>query len=113
MEEVESGTRGSSYAALKKLGVRPGEDSSCSTFNLPDHIDNNYSNQRSAEIIADHFASISLQYEPIDVNKFPPFVVAGLQKTYHDVSSLTELEVYNKIKAAKKPNSTVPGDMPK
>ena len=27
---------------------------------------------QSAELIADHFAAISMDYDPVDINNFPP-----------------------------------------
>ena len=39
-DEVISGDRTSVYAALRKLGARPGEISR-NTFTLPAHVDNN------------------------------------------------------------------------
>ena len=38
-EQVASGDRSSSYAALRKLGARPGEKTNA--FSIPDHVDNN------------------------------------------------------------------------
>ena len=62
--EIISGNRSSCYAALRKLGVRPGEAAG-NTFTLPYHAEQNYTAKESAELIADHFANISQNYEPI------------------------------------------------
>ena len=70
-KDVRNGDRNSSYAALRRLGVRPGENTA-NSFTLPGHDDSNLSAQQSAEIIADHFAAISQNYDPISVNNFPP-----------------------------------------
>ena len=56
--EVKSGDRTSCYAALRKLGARPGSDDR-NTFTLPDHTDRKLSADQSAERIADHFVAIS------------------------------------------------------
>ena len=68
LQSVIDGDRSSSYKALRKLGVRPGESSSTS-FQLPSL--NNVSDSVAAEVIADHFASISNEYEALDVEKLP------------------------------------------
>ena len=112
-EDVKNGNRSCTYSALRKLGVRPG-DNTDNTFTLPSHVDGNLSAQQSAEIIADHFSSISQDYEPIEVDNFPPRIREVLK--YPDLSMtpvLEEYQVYKRISKAKKPNSTVPGDLPK
>ena len=68
LSEVNSGTRNSAYAALKKLGARPG-DYKAGLFTLPEHTDLGLSAVESAERIADHFAAISNTYEPINIKK--------------------------------------------
>ena len=56
--EVIEGKRGSSYSALKKLGLRPGELSH-PEFELPEHVEKYHSPLKSAEILADHFSAVS------------------------------------------------------
>ena len=112
-EDIISGNSNSSYAALRKLGVRPG-DNTGNTFTLPAHAESNFTARQSAETIADHFANISQDYEAIKIANFPPKMRDDLSNP--DVSvvpQLEEYEVYQQICKAKKPNSTVPGDMPK
>ena len=71
----------------------------------------NLSNLQSAEKIADHFASISNEYPPLDIESLPDRVKLNLEiKTKPPV--IEEYECYEKIKAAKKPKSTIPGDLP-
>ena len=70
-EDIISGDRTSIYSALRKLGARPGEPSR-NNFTLPTHVDNNLSASQSAEIMADHFATISQDYQPINLNNCPP-----------------------------------------
>ena len=97
----------------RKAKNRPGENTG-NTFTLPGHIDNNLSAHQSAEIIADHFAAISQNYDPICVSNFPPKMREALGKP--DVSIvpyLEEYKVFEKINKSKKPNSSVPGDLPK
>ena len=84
------------------------------TFTLPSHVENNLSASESAEIIADHFAAISQVYDPINVDNFPPNIREALsQPNLSVVPKLEDYEVYTKICKAKKPNSTVLGDLPK
>ena len=112
-DELKNGDRSSSYSALRKLGARPGEAAG-NTFTLPDHVDQNLSARQSADIIADHFASISQNYDPINLANFPPRMRAELeQPDMSVVPCLEEFEVFKKICKAKKPNSIVPGDLPK
>ena len=111
--ELINGDRTSCYAALRKLGARPGDISS-NTFTLPDHVEQNYTARQSAELIADHFANISQEYMPINVANFPPKMRDELsQPCVSVVPQLEDFEVYTKICKAKKPNSSVPGDLPK
>ena len=63
IDDVRNGNMNCTYSALRKLGVRPG-DTSSNTFTLPSHVDNNLTASQSAEIIADHFATNSKDYEP-------------------------------------------------
>ena len=53
-----------------RLSARPGEDIGAS-FNLPAHIDANFTALQSAEAIADHFSKISQEYTPIEDDTSP------------------------------------------
>ena len=53
------------------------------------------------ETTADFFGSITSAFKPIDLNGKPP----------HPLPSVTEGQVRDMLRSAKKPNSTVPGDM--
>ena len=68
--------------------------------------------EQSAERIAQHFGEISQQFPPLNVNLLPGRVVTKLQ-TACDPPIIEDYEVYNKIKSAKKPQSWVPGDLPR
>ena len=101
------------YAALRKLGARPGEQQT-NTFTLQSHQDRGLSSRESAEIIADYFATISQEYEPINIDNFSPNIKHFLsQPNMADVPILEEYQVYKKLRKAKKPNSSVKGDLPK
>ena len=111
-EEVANGKRGSSYSAIRKLGNRQFE-APVESFDIPEFIENNFDDKQAAEALADHFSSISQEFQPIDVNKFPPNIKDELDKGRRDenIPILEEHEVHKKIISAKKPHSTVPGDL--
>ena len=113
-DEVLNGERNSSYAAIRRLGARPGDPEPSAMFTLQSHADKNLTARQSADIIADHFSSISQEYQPISIANFPPKMRTDLaHPNMSVVPCLTECEVYRKICRSKKPNSHVPGDLPK
>ena len=78
INEVNEGKRNNLYSALRKL--EPGyEDKKQSTFTLPSHVEQNLSPAQSAEAFADFFSSISQQFEPISIQKFPPSLKQKLE----------------------------------
>ena len=109
--EVTEGKRGSAYKALRKLGT--GTFETQQSFFIPSHVDANLSAQQSADILADHFSSISQEFEPIDPSRFTASLREKLYRDNEETPVLEEHYIYRKIKAAKKPNSSVPGDLPK
>ena len=113
IDDLRNGNRNCTYSALRKIGVGPG-DSSSNTFHLPSHVENNLTASQSAELIADHFASISQNYDPINLNNCLPIIRVALSQCDRSViPRLEEHEVFKKICKSKKPNSPVPGDLPK
>jgi hypothetical protein len=112
--EVTEGKRGSSYSALKKLGLRPGETSQPG-FQLPEHVQNNISPAESVEIMADYFSNVSQEYLPLDITVLPPNVQSYLSSSPvgETIPHLSVHDVSRKLIKAKKPNSSVPGDLPK
>ena len=60
----------------------------------------------SAEMIAQHFASISQQYLPLDTTALPAFLPAPLPPR------IKELDVYKRLMKLKKTKSTQPIDLP-
>ena len=111
-EEVANGKRGSTYTAIRKLGNRP-FDSSPNTFDIPEFVQNNLDDEQAAEALADHFSSISQEFQPIDVTQFPPNLRDELTRGSEEknIPVLEEYEVFDKITRAKKPHSTVEGDL--
>lgn len=73
IQEVKEGKRGSSYAGLRKLGMRPGEFKQTG-FQLPDYGEDNLSNLECAEKIAEYFSKVSQEYPPLDIRSLPPNV---------------------------------------
>ena len=115
-EEVTNGKRGSSYSAIRRLGNRDFvESKEANTFDLPEFVDNNLDDKQSAEALADYFSSISQEFQPLDVSKFPPNIKDELERgrIEKNIPVLEEFEVHAKILKAKKPHSTVPGDLKK
>ena len=56
LNEVQTGSRNSAYAAIKKLGAHPSDFNN--GFTLPKHTELGLSNFESVELIAEHFAAI-------------------------------------------------------
>ena len=111
ISEVTEGKRGSAYKALKRLATV--RDDNQGGFDIPSHTEENFSPEQSAEIFADYFSSISQEFEPINQSKFTPDLKQKLASATANVPILEEYNVYKKIVHAKKPNSSVPGDLPK
>ena len=111
---MSQGKRGSSYSVIKKLGLRPGEVLQPS-FQLPNHIMNDYSPAESAEILAEYFSSVSQEYSPLNILSLPPNIQAYLAAPTPAglIPSLSEYDVYRKLRCAKKPTSSVLGDLPR
>ena len=114
IKEVQEGKRGSAYSAIRKLGNRPGETGR-PEFWLPAYVEQNLSARQSAEKLADHFSQISQTVEPLEVEKLPPAlrnaILEGRMAT--NKPTVEQHSVYRKILRLKKPNSSVPGDIPK
>ena len=83
--EVREGKRGSTNGALKKLGLRPGENVQ-PEFQLPEHTKNNLSAAQSDKVIADYFSSVSQEFSPLDVTSLHPNV-----KTFLSVKQKNEI----------------------
>ena len=112
IEEVKTGSRSSSYAAIKKLGAHPTD--LIKGFTLPKHVELGMTAAESVEAIAEHFAAISSTYEPLSIENLSPNLRQKLKTLDTSVCpKLSELQVYKRICKSKKPNSNVPGDLPK
>ena len=94
------------------MGAQPGDCTDLATFTLPNHAAEGLTDQQCAERIADHFAAISAEFLPLDTALLPEKVKVRLS----DISvppNITERLVQDTLMAAKKPRSTVPGDLPR
>ena len=89
------------------MGAQPGDCIDSNTFTLPSHESESLSAQQSAERISQHFASISQEFPPLDVNNLPARVRTKLLCT-DTPPAVTEYEAYRKIIGAK----TVTGEWP-
>ena len=113
IQQVREGKRGSSYSALKKLSLRP--DQLCDgSFTLPNHVSANLSPSQSAEVIADYFSIVSQEFTPLSLNKLPPNVQSYMNQpqTGEIIPHLLDYDVFQRIRRAKKPKSSVGGDIP-
>ena len=106
------GKRGSSYSALKKLGLRPGEKSH-PEFQLEEHEEKNLSPYESAELLANHFSAVSQEYAALNIDNLPTNIKTYLSRKDDTAPMLSVTDVYLKLVKSKKPNSYVPGDLPK
>ena len=83
LKEVKEGKRGCGYKALRKLGSLAG-DSITSLYSIPSHVENNLTPSQSAELLADHFSSISQEYDSIKIENFPPKIRDYLKNAHQD-----------------------------
>ena len=103
---------GQAFNVLKRMGAMPGDCIDSNTFSLPSHERDNLSEEESAERIADHFSAIGCEFPPLDVASLPGRVQTKLQST-DSPPEISDFEAYRKLRAAKKPRSGVPNDLPR
>ena len=70
LDALKEAKPGKAFSILKSMGAQPGEDSTF-TFILLSHQTEGLTDKQSAERIADYFATISQEYQPLDVNNLP------------------------------------------
>ena len=103
---------GQAYNILKKMGAQPGDCIDANTFTLPSHESESLSESQSAEKIANYFSRISEQFPPLDRKLLPERVQKKLESESFP-PKVDTLDVYRKVKAARKPKSGVPSDLPR
>ena len=83
------------------------------TFYVPEFVEENLDIQQSAEALAEYFSSISREFQPLNIDELSPAIKDELKRGINEVKIpiLEEHQVYEKITRAKKPHSTVPGDL--
>ena len=111
IDALKQAKPGKAFKILKSMGAQPGDCTDDQTFTLPSHQSEGLSDKESAEKIADYFAAISSEYQPLNVDLLPERVRLRLS-TKSTPPVISELDCYQKIVAAKKPQSGVPGDLP-
>ena len=112
LEGLREANPGQIFNVLKKLGAKPGDCADLGTFTLPNYESENLTDQQVAERLAEYFAAISSDYPPLATNLLPTRVQEKLLSAGKP-PKISEYDTYCKIKAAKKPRSGVPGDLPK
>ena len=112
IEALKENKPGQVFRILKSMGAQPGECTEDRTFTLQSHLSDGLSSKESAEKIAEYFAAISAEYEPLSVDRLPDRVRLRLSSK-SSPPTISELACYEKITAAKKPQSGVPGDLPR
>ena len=96
------------FKAFDKLGERPGARSD--GFFLPEH--SRMSPKMVADDLADFFAKISKEFEPLNINQLPLRVLENLDRKDNNIPWFTEEGVYEILLSAKNPRSSVSGDLP-
>ena len=71
IDALKNSKPGKAFGILKSMGSQPGECKENSTFTLPSHQADGLNNKQCAEKIAEYFAEISQEYQPLDVNILP------------------------------------------
>ena len=71
MESLLTTKPGRAYSILKSMGARPGEDLDGTNFTLPEFEGMDLTPDQIADKIANFFAQISQQYQPVDVARLP------------------------------------------
>ena len=112
VEALREVNPGQAFSVLKRLGAQPGDCVEGGTFSLPSHESENLSAEQSAERIAEHFAAISQEFSPLSV-KLLPVRVQNKLLLHDSLPSISQYDVFRKIRAAKKPRSGIQNDLPK
>ena len=108
---MKSGQIGNIYPFLRKIANGPNDGKNVQ-FQIPFHVEQNLSPVQCAENIAQHFATISQEYQPINFDVFSPSLQAFLVSAEDEVLPIiSEYDVYMKILKSKKSHSTVKGEV--
>ena len=112
-QEVLEGKRGSGYAAIRKLGNRPGDSGKRKTVVVPSYVDQGLTPTQAADRLAVYFSEVSQSVEPLDEEKFYPALRLALEegRSSLDKPIISQHQVYCKMLKITKPNSSVPEDV--
>ena len=102
-------------AILKRLGRAPGDCGDEAGFTILSHQEENLTPSECTERILKFFTDISKEFCALDISSLPVRVkVKLLERSQEEKPIIQDYQVYNAIKAAKKPRSAgVPGDLPR
>ena len=78
------------------MGAQPGDCTDSNSFKLPSHVAENLTELQSAERIADHFAGISSNFPPLNIDLLPDRVLNKLKTDTTSPPTLSEFEVWKK-----------------
>ena len=114
VEDMMSEHPGKAYSALKRMGARPGDCENQGVFNVISHQSENLTLEQSTERILQYFASISQEYQPLELGRLTQTVQNKLTQ-FNDLNEIPVIEpyqVYEKMRKCKKTKSAVPGEIP-
>ena len=115
VRSLKTDNPGRAYKSLKKLSAQPGDLSDEGNFTLISHLEANLDTEQSIEKIAQYFSSISQEFPPLTLQSLPEDVQAKIHQPVilQELPEIPDYLVYQKIKRSKKPQSSVPGDLPR
>ena len=102
VSELKTTNPGKWYKMAKRIGAVDRSDGGEISVESLRHLDN----QSCARQIAQHYATISNQYSPINIHQLPCYLPA------EKPPQVEEYEVYNRLQRLKKTKSTLPIDLP-
>ena len=102
MTELKHTNPGEWYKIAKRIGA---VDKSANSDIFVESL-KGLNNEECAQIIAEHFASISNEYLPVDNSKLPTYLPATKPL------QVSELEIYKRLKKQKRTKSTLTVDLP-
>ena len=111
VDELKEVNPSQAYRVLKRLGARPGDCPEAGSFSLPGH--EGLTAADSADRLAAHFASISQEFAPLELEDLPePVKMKIKQRKASEIPYISRQKVEAKIKEAKNTKGGVPGDLP-
>ena len=102
VSDLKTSNPGKWYTMAKKIGAID----QMSNGEIKVECLSNYNNKQCAEKIAKHFASISNEYDPVDLTELPSYLPAP------PPPQVEEHDVYLRLNRLKKTKSTLPIDIP-